>query len=428
MTTLLERAKGSPLDVVLDRNSPSNTITLLPPHARQFKHLTFSGNLWSQISAFSQVISGPLPLLRTLKISVRPSYGLNSQYNEFPPLLFSGAVNLEEFDFEPWSTGSLKNFLFQNLTTFKLSTAPMVDFNASDLFNFLKASPMLQTVEVVFGCEVVLESDPGELVVLPNVKTFSLSVDGTVQQVYEPAARISCPHATSTLLEQRIFDDHLSHGMEIFPNPVSCKAIVHQYSTSSAEEVTLKIGGHEFMTDVTYSLTFKSSDAAVIRFGLQLGKSGEDHEDLPMSLERMDLEIFTQGCRTIQSHPLLSHIKRLHIKGESTYFSGTHMVYMLWELLGSMGPLDELAFHGFDLEELLPEFGSAGRVCPPVKKLTISEEWMFDEERCADVLVRFAQLQHELEKPFERVTIYARDFPAVVAERLRQWVGAVDYY
>ena len=393
------------------------------------------GNHWPQIFALSQAISGPLPLLRTLKISINDSDDPLSRSNLLAapsPLLFSGAVNLEDFDFEPESAGSLKNFVFPNLTAFKLSYAPIADFNISDLFDFLKASPTLQTVEVRICSDVVLEEVPRDLVVLPNVKTFFLSVYGAELQVYEPVTHISCPHATYTSLEQHIFDSSMTHGMEVFPNPVSCKTIVHQYSTSPVEEVTLEIGGYQYMIVATYSLTFESSNAAVIRFDFELGGSGRADEELHMSHEEMNVEIFTQACRTIRSHPLLSHLKRLHIKDGSNSFGierAVPMADVVWELFGSLGPLDELTIQGLDLRLFLTKSRSAGRVFPPVKELTMSDEGIFDDARCMDAIVELAESQYRLEKPFDRVTIRAKRVPAVnMAGRLGQWVGAVDCY
>ena len=437
MTTLLERAKGSALEVVIDCHSPPNTITPLLPHARRIKRLKLPLNYWSQIVTLSQLISGPLPLLRTLKISVNESDGPHGQPNTPAapsPLLFDGAVNLEKFVFEPDSAGSLNNFVFPNLTTFKLSAIAMTDFNASDLFDFLRTSSTLQTVEVMIDWDVVLEDVPRELVVLPNVKTFSLYANGSIQQAYKPALHISCPHATHTSLEQRIFDNHMSYGVEAFPNPVSSKAIFNQYSTGPVEEVTLEIGSYLSLVLKIYSLVFKSSDAAVIRLDVGLEESGGEVEELHMSHQEMNLEIFTQACRTIQSHPLLSHVKRLHIQDRSYYFGpdyGMSVAYVAWELLGSLGPLDVLTIRGLDLRMLFREAGFAGRVFPPVKELTILDERMFDRNLCVDVIVdlmALAESQYKLERPFERVTIYAMDVPAVMAERLRKWVGEVECY
>ena len=179
---------------------------------------------------------------------------------------------------------------------------------------------------------------------------------------------------------------------------------------------------------MVYSLTFKSSDASVIRLGLELGES---EEELDISYEEINLEIFTRACQTIQAHPQLSHVRRLHIKDGSESFGAEHTISMagvLWELFGSLGPLDELIIHGFDLRIFLPESEYPVRVFPPVKELTISEVSMYDEERYVDAIVELAKLQYELEKPFERVTVRPWGIPVAMVERLRQWVSVVDCY
>ena len=431
MKALLKRTKGSALDVVIDHGAPLNTITLLLPHTRQIRHLIFSQNYWTEISTYSQVLSGPLPLLRTLTIQIDESGGLYVRPNtpDAPlPLLFSGAVNLETFVFEPESAGSLDPFVFPNLTTFKLSTPPLKYFKASDLLDFLDASPMLRTVDVRVRGGMYPEGVTQELVVLPNVETFSLNVNGGDWQVYKSAMRISCPRAKYTSLEQDIFDHVMTDSTEVFPNSNSCKAIVRQYSTSPVEEVTLEINdSDQSMTMMTYSLTFKSTDAAVIRMGFELGESGQIEEELYLHHGEMNLEIFTRACQTIQDLPQLASVRRLHIKDWTEYFGAKyaiHMVGVLQKLFGSLGPLDELSIHGHDLRVFLSEYPV--REFPLVKELRILEVSMFGEERYVDGIVKLAKSQHELERPFERVTVRAWGIPVAMAERLGQWVSVVD--
>jgi hypothetical protein len=79
MTTLLGRAKGSALDITIDRGAPLDIMTPLSPHIRQIEHLTFPFNSWTDVLAMSEAISGPLPLLRTLKI--RMNYNPLSRHN-----------------------------------------------------------------------------------------------------------------------------------------------------------------------------------------------------------------------------------------------------------------------------------------------------------------------------------------------------------
>ena len=437
MTTLLKRTKGSALDVVIDHGAPPNNIAPLLPYVQQIRHLQLPRSYVTEILAFSQLISGPLPFLRSLEICVTKPGNLIRQVNTLAvssPLLLSGATNLEQFSLELDSdVGLLNSFVFPNLTTLKLHTTVMVCLNASDLFDFLNASPKLRTVEVRIDEEVEgLEDVPRELVVrLPNVETFSLYACGTERQVYESAVHISCPRAKYTSLGQDIWDNTMENSKEVFPDPDSSKAIVRQYSTRSpVEEVTLEIdGSDQFETLMTWSLTFKSADAAVIRLGFDLGESGEE---LDFPHDQLILLVFTQACQTIQCHPQLSHIRRLHIKNQTKSFSfgvewSIPMAGALQELFGSLGPLDELAVHGFDLRMLLPESGYS--VLPPVKDLTIARVSMVDEEIYnADAIVELARSQHELEKPFERVKIHAWAVPVTMEERLGRWVDEVDLY
>jgi hypothetical protein len=68
MKTLLERAKGSALDITIDLGTPPDTMILLSSKVQQIRHLTFPLNCWMDVLKFSEAISGPLPLLRTIKI------------------------------------------------------------------------------------------------------------------------------------------------------------------------------------------------------------------------------------------------------------------------------------------------------------------------------------------------------------------------
>ena len=106
--TLLERAKGSPLDIIIDRrDAPLETITVIHPHAQQIRHLEFAENPWADIIKFSEANSEPLPLLRTLKITPMGSYGLPSQPNPPSVPFFGNAVNLENFAFHSMMSQSL---------------------------------------------------------------------------------------------------------------------------------------------------------------------------------------------------------------------------------------------------------------------------------------------------------------------------------
>ena len=431
--TLLERAQGSELCVVTSHDLPLGTITLLSPHTRKIKHLNFSFNYWTDILKFPQVVSGPLPLLRTLKIYIVGLHDTREQPNILtgpPSPLFSSAVNLEKLVLDLKEGGSLNHFVFPKLTTLKLSASTL-----SNLFDFLKASPTLQTVEVTIDGGTMEGRIPGgTALVLPNVKTFSLSIRDSPWVVYVPAAHISCPRAKYTSLKQGIRSRNMTPNSEIFPNPVPWVAIVRQYTTGPVEEVTLVIEDIRLMSLITYSLTFRSSDAAVITLGFDATETWVGGGQLELSRGEMHLEIFSQACRTIRGHPLLSHVKRLHLEDKTGILGADNVIPMagvVRDLFRALGPLDELGVYGFDLQIFLapfidlPGFQHFQPIFPPVKELTISE-WMPDEPRYTDAIVELAKSQHDLGKPFERVTFRANEIPMALVEGLKQWVNVVD--
>ena len=355
--------------------------------------------------------------------------------------LFSGSLNLEEFDwyldftsmFGTDLVGSLDNFVFPNLATFKLTAFPSGSIAASDLLDFLKASPTLRTVEVRIDGDMIPPDIPRDTVVLSNVETFSLHSVDNMWHVYESAIHVSCPRAKYTSLINAISDDQMRYGQDVFPDPASWNTIVRQYTASPVEEVTLEITSARPGIDTAFSLAFQSPDATVIRLGFEVFGSGRG--GLELSHEEVDLEIFTQACRTIRSHPLLSYVRRLRIKdvtGVLGLGSTQAMAEVVEELFGSLGPLDELIIHGCDLEMFLapfienPALQSLERVFPPVKELTISEPLIMDEQRCADGLVELVKSQHELGKPFERLTVRAERISTTTEEMLREWVGVLD--
>ena len=437
--TLLKRAKGSALDITINYASPSTT-ALLSPHARQIKHLNFSQELWSDILMFSKVNSGSLPLLRTLEMrTIESSFSVNqSNVRDAPSSpLFSGAVNLKKFTLDTEQAGLLKHFIFPNLTTFELSAPGMDGLNVSHLFNFLKASPALQRVDIAICGGTMSGSIPEDMIlVLPNVKTFFLTIKNNRWQVYELATHISCPYAKHTLLSQEMDDNCMGTGLEVFPNSASWVAIARQYTTSPVEEITLEIE-FDMTYPIIYSLTFLSSDTTVINLDFEVVATASGEEDFELRWNETNLEIFSQACRIIRDHPLLSHVKRLYIIDMDTIGSlGVDyvipMANVVLDLFRSLGPLDKLTIHGFDLQVFiapfidLPEFKHFQRIFPSVKELEISETWMVNKRRCADAILELAKSQYHLEKPFERMTINASKVSKTLAERLRQWVNPAD--
>jgi hypothetical protein len=133
---------------------------------------------------FSEAVSGPLPLLTSLKIHVVDSDPEDLEATNPPTLpLFSGAVNLKDLDL--WADGlpRLNLFSFPNLTTFEFFATYRGEeaFPISQLLDFLEATPTLRTVRITILKETSLEGVPlGRIVVLPNVETLSVTEDDPV--------------------------------------------------------------------------------------------------------------------------------------------------------------------------------------------------------------------------------------------------------
>ena len=418
------------------RDPPPGTITLLSPRFRQIRHLELSHSYWKDIIAYSEISSGPLPLLHTLTVTPLEFISLDPVVTPAAPPFFGGAVNLKRFLFNSKKLNLLNHFVFPNLTTFELSVQQAWTSNASNLFDFLKASPKLQTVEMMINGSVTLGSVLQETVaVLPNVETFSLTM-GLESDVYEVAARISCPCAKYTSLIHHSSDYNVTPDVDIFPARALWSIISRQYSRSPAEEVTLDIKPDQYGSAITCSLTFQSSDTTTIELRFQVYDSGEDGEYTPFS--EMDRDLFSRACGTIQDHPSLSHVKRLRLKYETAVSHIAQAIPMsddVGELFDSMGPLDELIIHGCDLHIFLgsfldfPDNLETHVSFPHIKELTISHPSMeINEEECLDAIVDLAESHDELGIPFERVTVRAERLPVGMAERLGKWVAVVECY
>ena len=435
MSTLLERAKGSALEVITDGDAPFSTIKFITPRAQQIVYLEFMGNHWRDIVAFSEFNSGQFPLLHTLKIIPFDTLNLHGQL--IPPSLrlFRGSIDLQQFVFCSPRLSSLSHFVFPNLTTFKLLPTQTEEFSASCLLNFLKASPMLQTVEMVIPAKIILGSVPHEtVVVLPNIETFSLHVtDDRLQQVHDFASHISCPCAKYTSLTHDVDDDDMRPNLEVFPTPVVWNTFFHQYMASPAVELTLEIKHSERMI-ISCFLTFRSSDATVVRLGFSIHESGLCEDELNMSHADMGRDIFSQALTTIRDHPLLSQVKRLRIK-QRVFMSNTYrMANRVRELFGSLGPLDELTIYGCDLHMFLANFlDNPGHdrleqpiVFPQIKEFAIGFPSGGDDDLgWVNAIVELARSHYMLGIPFERVTVNTWTVFAGMAERLGQWVAAV---
>ena len=441
--TLLERSKGTVLDIVAVCNPlhRPGTLALLSPHAQRLGNLDFAYCSWAAIQQFSEVVSGSIPLLQTLKIHSVYEGDEGDELGRgviaLPSLpLFTGAVNLKEFRLRSEGLPFLDHFIFPNLTTLELSVVPEEDFPGSQLLNFLEASPTLRTVNIEIRADALLGDVPlGRVVVLPNVETFGLSMgeDGLGCEI---AAHISCPSArlTSLLYEQNT-DDAVS--AEIFPTSVSWNAIARQYAASPVDEVVLEIMASRNPI-ITCLLTFLSPGPATLALGFKIITNGDDDDDEELEmLGEWHAEIFSQASMTIRTHPLLANVKRLRIQDKYIAFDPDELAPIASEvrqLFKSVGPLDSLTLNVFDLRPYLapfldlPEFRDMDQpnVFPPVKELTIAQPpWTPAKQKCMAAVVELAKSQHTLGVPFEHVTIRLKDPPPEITEWLSPWVGEV---
>ena len=430
--TLLKRAKGSLLEVSIDQDVPVPTMTLLSPHTQQIRCLVFGRNHWEGIRKFSEANLGPLPLLCTLRVS---SIGADEddQPTITPPSypFFAEATNVEEFVFNSRTFQFLNHFIFPALTTFRLRMQEVARSKASDFFDFLKASPMLQTVSIHISVGIMLEDVPQEMVVtLPNVETFSLTSDG--KNTYDVTVHLSCPHARDVSLTSEVIELDISPSWEIFPAPVPWNTIIHHYMGSPVEEVTLEI--QAFYEPC--SLTFWSSDTSTIKLVFQLFLLSDDEDsELDIGFNEIFCEAFSQGLGTIRNHPLLRNVKRLHIRCRDfgcTGFQTWLLVTEIESIFEGLGPLETLTICGCNLYLYLAGFSELGNmkepiVFPHIRHLTISHPSMEgSKDEYMDAIVDLTKSQHARGMPFERVTVRAESLPAVMEERLRQWVSVMD--
>ena len=431
--TLLERAKGSALYITSTRLDRADIFTLLSPHAQQIRTLRFVDDYWSDIQRFSESAPGPLPLLHTLRINAIGFDMLGNRTVNPPSLpLFSGAVNLKKFILYSEGAPYLNHFTFPNLTTFELNAMP-VRFPASQLLNFLEASPTLRTVRI----EIEAEIDTGDLppervVVLPNVEIFTI-IEG--EPGYNIAALISCPSARCTSL---VFEHYAFYepSRQAFPTSVSWNAIVAQYTAGPIEEVMLSvITAWELV--LSCSLSFISPGPAILELGYRAIAQEDDDNDTEISLGEKHAGVVSQACVVIRNHPLLYNIKRLRIRDSHVSLTSdqlTHVAKEAVQLFKSVGPLEELTLNVVDLRPYLapclglPEFRDVKQpdVFPAIKELTIVGRLKESlKEECMTAVVEWAKSQHSLGVPFECVTFRVRDPPFTMVERLGPWVGTV---
>ena len=425
MEILLERAKGSALDVRASYLDRTNILALISPHAQRLRSLDFAFDYWSNIQKISEATSGPLPLLRTLKINA-----VDMTVSPSLPL-FSGAVNLKNFSLSSEGMPFLNHFAFPNLTTFELSTAGE-EFPISQLLNFLEALPTLQTVRMKIGAEALRRDVPSErVIVLPNVEIFSVT-EG--KPGYGIVPHISCPSARRmVLVREQDVDDPMQE--EIFP---TWDTIGPQYMANTIDEVALGITttGDEL---VSFSLSFSSPHSVALELGYGIIAEDQDYGEPAFSSGWKYTQVFEHALEAIRTYPLLNNIRRLRI-WDNRRRSGPHgLISMAKEATGLfefMGPLEELVLDVANLRLFLspflnlPEFQVSMErgTFPLVKALIIAEgsKFSFDEEGVA-AIVGFARSQHMRGVPLERVVFRVKYPPIGIAELLGPWVCAVDF-
>ena len=427
MKMLLERTKGFPLDIrstFLDR---AEILALLSPHAQRFRSLDFAFDYWSNIWRFSEAVSGPLPLLRTLRISA-------IETTNSPSLpLFSGAVNLKNLFLHSEGAPFLNHFAFPNLATFEFSTVGE-EFPISQLLNFLEALPTLQTVRIRIEAEQLLGNvSPGRVIVLPNVEIFSVAQG---EPGYGIAPHISCPSArrVSLVREQNV---EARVPQEVFP---TWNTIGPQYMASTIDKITLGITtiGEDI---VSFSLSFISPGSATLELGYKMirGDGDEDSDESIFALGWKYTEVLEHTIEAIQTHPLLRSVKRLHIWDRHRFRNPCHLTSMAMEATGLfrfVGPLEELVLDIDDLRLFLSlslnlpglQVSTEQNTFPLIKELIIAEHPKdpFDET-CVVAIVGFVSSRHMQGVPFERVVFHMKYPPAGMAERLEPWVGTVDF-
>ena len=436
MKTILDRAKGSPLDIRSGPLDDADIMALLSPHAQQFRTLDFVTGYWSDIQEFSEAVSGPLPLLHTLKVHA-VEYDMMGPETTNPSSapLFSGAVNLKKFVLLSEGLPFLNRFAFPNLTTFGLTAMQENDqFPVSQLLSFLEATPTLRTVHIEIVGEMSFECvPPDRVIVLPNVEEFTLTED---EYGYNIATHISCPSASHTSL---VYVQPPGHEMpqEVFPTSVPWNAIASRYTMKPIDGVLLMMS--TVRSGLSCSLSFLSPGPATLKLGYRMIVKDEDDEDIDIDMDLGEAyhKVFSDASKAIRNHPLLANVKRLRILDRPT-----HPIFDLLgriakevgELFKSLGPLEELTLNVFDLRPYLapfldpPPFQYVKQpdAFPSIKELTIAGPEPLREDCCAAV-VEFAKSQHTLNVPFERVIFHMKDPPLAMGERLEPWVGIVCF-
>ena len=436
MKTLLERAKGSPLDITADyyMTPIPDDVTLVSPFARQIRSLDLKHTFSANIQGLSTAISGPLPLLHTLKI------GSRGHLDTFdPPVvptlpLFEGAANLKNFVLNIDDRPSLRQFTFPNLTTLDFSTSTE-EFSISQLLHFLEASPALRQIWMEITTGLFHKDVPSErVVVLSDVNTFCLQITNHGPSC-EIETHISCPFAKHVELARTLEWAENRVPEDAYPTSISWNTIARQYTKGTVDRVVLDMMDKGYSSDC--SVTFRSPDGTVLKLCCTRCTSGEEF-DMGVNWETRQPVVLSQALRTIRDHPLLASVKHLCIKGGCLSIDELELATEgVGRLFESMGPLENLTLNGSDLRPYLDAFFDNPRFpeaiqptsFPPIKELVVVYPMMlFHEEATYEAaIVELARSQDARGMPLESVKFYT-EAPLLLIDELAAFVGTVEYH
>ena len=432
--TLIERAKGIPLDITVDYSMPPNQedVALLPPFAQQIRSLEIKNTNPDHIGLLTLYISGPLPSLHTIQISTW-RYQHDSYFWAAPTLgFFRGAMNLKNFHLYTGGYPSLQHFTFPNLTTLNFSTYAW-RFPVSRLLDFLEASPALRQIRLQITTKVLCEDVPPErLIVLSHVKTFFLDVSFVAFGYETIATHISCPFANHVELTRV-----LTHSIileDIYPPSIPWNIIARQYTEGMVERVVVEMTMDEHHL-VDCSINFRSSERTTLKLSYTHHFKNKGHKAHAMNLKRWIPGVLSRALRTIQDHPLLANVRHLHIKGGNLVDDLEPATEGVGRLLGSMGPLGDLTLEGCDLRPYLDAFLDIPLFAeliqpasfPPIKELAIIRpiQLFRDEEEYAAAIVELARSQDARGMPFERMR-FCTGLPSPLMDELAVFVGTIS--
>ena len=409
-------------------------MTLLSSFGRQIRSLELKSPSSYEVQDLSIALSGPLPLLHTLKIdATRYLDGPDTLVTPGLPL-FEGAVNLKDFVLYINDLPSLRHFTFPNLTTLDFS-ADTYEFPISQLLNFLEASPALRRVWMRMDVCVFHEDVPPERVtVLSNVETFSLDIVNESPS-YKIETHISCPFAKHVELEHGLAWAGDDVPEDAYPPSTAWNVIARQYAKGTVERVVLEMT-MDGSLHITCSIIFWTSDGAILKLCYTHCTTEEDFDKEMNLKERLPI-VFSRALRTIQDHPLLANVRHLRIEGGNLVIDDLGLATEgVGRLLGSMGPLENLTLDGCDLRPYLDAFLNTPLFpeliqptsFPPIKELAIIRpvQSFCDEEVYGAAIVEFARSQEARGMALKRVKLYTT-VPSLLVGELVAFV-MVEYY